>query len=81
MGSIGSWFTEKANALAEAVGVKKPDVASSVQGSIPSLPSGTDMGMTAEPSGYTSTGGRRLAKRKGKKTLKGGRRGRKTQRK
>lgn len=81
MGSIGAWFTEKANSLAEAVGVKKADVASSVQNSIPSLPSGTDMGMSSEPAQYTSAGGRRLAKRKGKKTLKGGRRGRKTHRK
>lgn len=78
MGSIGSWFTEKANALAEAVGVKKPDVTSSMQKAVPALPTGPDMGMSAEPTGYTSAGGRRHRKQK---TRKGGRHGRKTQRK
>lgn len=80
MGSLGEWFQGKMNAFAETVGMKKPDLASSVQQAVPAIPAGPDMGLPAEPSGFTSGGGRRLA-RKGKKTRKGGRRGRKTQRK
>ena len=45
------------------------------------LPTGRDIGTASEPAGYTSAGGRRLSKmRKGKKTMRGGKRHRKTHR-
>lgn len=46
------------------------------------LPTGPDVGTAPEPAGVTSGGGRRFRGRaRGKKTVKGGKRGRKTQRK
>lgn len=63
-------------------GTSAPAVASQAEKAVAPLPNGQDLGMSAEPGGYTSSGGRRISKmKKGKKTLKGGRRGRKTQRK
>ena len=79
MGTVGGGFMDTITGF---FGMKKEDAAASMEAPVSALPTSTDLGMSAEPSGMSTSGGRRFSKmRKGKKTRKGGRRGRKTQRK
>ena len=64
------------------MGTSAPTVASQMEKAAAPLPAPEDLGMPKEPQGYTSLGGRRISKmKKGKKTRKGVRGGRKTHRK
>lgn len=76
MGSIGETVS---GFFTKLTGKTPQEVVAPIQ---KALPSGPSVGTAPEPAGITSGGGRRFRGRaRGKKTVKGGKRGRKTQRK
>ncbi len=63
------------NSAKEKLGFGPKPVETVVEQAVPSIPSGTDLGMGSEPAGYTTTGGRRHRRsKKTRKSKKGGRR-------
>jgi hypothetical protein len=75
MGKVGAGFMDYVNAAKEKLGLGPKPVETTIEQAVPSLPSGTDLGMASEPTGYTSAGGRRHKRsKKTRKSKKGGRR-------